>query len=155
MRILGNIIWHVPCFGFFTAICTAVSGVAFTITVVGAPIGLGLLEFSKFLLWPFGNAMVNKDDLNIEQNEAWKTYSTVVKIVYFPFGLLLSFLVIIQMIFMFVSIVGIPAALVLAKSLSTYLNPVNKKCVSVAVIQELEKRKNQKDMDKYLGQNSE
>ena len=134
MKTIGNILWHFPFFGFINAILVYLLGLLFTITVVGAPIGLGLLEFGKFLFWPFGNAMVSKNDLNVEQNKAWKTYSTIIMIIYFPFGLFLMICAIFQVIALFISIFGIPAGLVVAKSLTTYLNPVNKKCVPSAVV---------------------
>lgn len=153
MKTLGNIIWHIPFLGFLSAIGVAFMGLIMTITVVGAPIGVGLFEFSKFLLSPFGHSMVSKSDLNIEQNKAWKVYSTVIMILYFPFGLFLCCVAIVQIVLMFVTIVGIPPALVVAKSLGTYLNPVNKKCVSSAVTDEMEKRKAQKEVEKYLGNN--
>ena len=133
MKTLGNIIWHIPFLGFVNAFFVALGGLFWTITVVGAPIGLGLFEYSKFLLSPFGHSMVSKSDLNIEQNKAWKTYSTVIMVLYFPFGLFMCCVAIIQVVFLFITIVGIPPALVVAKSLGTYLNPVNKKCVSSAV----------------------
>jgi len=43
MRTLGNILWHVPFLGFLSALGTFIIGGLLTITVVGAPIGLGLL----------------------------------------------------------------------------------------------------------------
>ena len=53
MRTLANILWHFPFFGFLTAFYTFLIGIFFTITVIGAPIGLGLIQHSKFLLSPF------------------------------------------------------------------------------------------------------
>ncbi|MEK9139368.1 MAG: YccF domain-containing protein [Bacteroidota bacterium] len=87
----------------------------------------------------------------MEQNKAWKTYSTVITIIYLPFGILLSMMAVLQVAFLFVTIVGIPVALVVAKSLGTYLNPVNKKCVHQAVLDELERRKGQAEVAKHLG----
>ena len=52
MRILGNILWHFPFFGFVNAAVNWLLGLLLTITVVAAPIGLGLMEFGKFLLAP-------------------------------------------------------------------------------------------------------
>lgn len=153
MKTLGNIIWHFPFFGFITATLVYLFGLLLTITVIAAPIGLGLMELGKFLFWPFGNAMVSKNDLNIEQNKAWKAYSTVVMIIYFPFGLIFTIISVFQVIGLFISIIGIPAAMVVAKSLGTYLNPVNKKCVHSAVNEELERRKTQSQIDKHLGGN--
>ncbi len=134
MKILGNILWYFPFLGFLNAITAYLLGVILTITVVGAPIGLGLMEFGKFLFWPFGNAMVSKAELNIKQNPVWRTYSTIIMILYLPLGIVMCVLSIIQIIGLFTSIIGIPAALVLIKSMGTYLNPVNKKCVPSAVL---------------------
>lgn len=151
MKTLGNILWHFPFFGFVSAIVIYILGLILTVTVIAAPIGLGLMEFGKFLFVPFGNAMVSKSALNIDQNKTWKTYSTVVMILYLPIGIVMSVILAIQVFLLFISIVGIPAALVLAKSLGTCFNPVNKKCVSQAVADELDKRKAAAAIDKYVG----
>lgn len=153
MRTLGNILWHFPFFGFVNASIVYILGLILTATVVAAPIGLGLMEFGKFLFVPFGHAMVSKSKLNIEQNKAWKTYSTIVMILYFPFGILLSLLAVLQVAGLFISIIGIPIAIVVAKSLGTYFNPVNKKCVHQAVVDELERRDAQVEIDKHLKPN--
>ncbi len=140
MKTLGNIIWHIPFLGFINATIVYLLGLILTATVVAAPIGLGLIEFAKFLYWPFGNAMVNKKDLDIEQNASWKTYSSIIMILYFPFGLILAALAVFEVVGTFITIIGIPVALVVAKSLTTYLNPVNKKCVPSAVANEIKAR---------------
>ena len=150
MKTLGNILWHIPFLGFVNAIIVYLLGLLLTLTVVAAPIGLGLMEFGKFLFAPFGHAMVSKSDLNVEQNAAWKAYSTIVMILYLPLGIFLSIVAIFQVAFLFFTIVGIPVALVVAKSLGTYLNPVNKKCVHGAVVSELDRRKAQGQIDKHL-----
>ncbi|MBN2834396.1 MAG: hypothetical protein JXR48_05460 [Candidatus Delongbacteria bacterium] len=148
MKTLGNILWHIPFLGFINAIVVYVLGFILVASVVASPIGFGLMEFGKFLFRPFGNAMISKKELNVEQNKAWKTYSTIVMVLYFPFGLILAVLCAFQVAGLFISIIGIPAALVVAKSLSTYLNPVNKKCVHSAVADELDKRKAQEAISK-------
>ncbi|MDR2929022.1 MAG: hypothetical protein LBV41_12610 [Cytophagaceae bacterium] len=150
MRTLGNILWHVPCCGFLTALGAFIVGGLFTITVIGAPVGLGLMQLSKFLLAPFSSAMISKKDLNAEQNPLWKTFSLIIRILYFPFGLIMACATIIQIVALFVSLAGIPVALVLAKSLGTYFNPVHKICVPKAVKDELENRKAQEQVSKYL-----
>jgi uncharacterized membrane protein YccF (DUF307 family) len=133
MRLLGNILWHIPFLGFVNAIIVYSVGLLLTVTVVAAPIGLGLMEFGKFLFFPFGHEMVDKSELNVQQNKAWKTYSTIVMILYLPLGIIFAILAVLQIVGLFITIIGIPVALVIAKSLGTYLNPVNKKCVRSAV----------------------
>ncbi len=144
MRTLGNILWHFPFFGFINALTTFLVGVLLVITVVGLPLGLGLIQLSKFLLTPFTCAMVDKRDLDTKQNELWKIFGIFVRIIYFPFGLVLSVVTIVQIAGLFLSIVGIPVALVLAKSLGTYFNPVNKTCVPLEVAEQIARKKHQK-----------
>lgn len=150
MRTLGNILWHIPFMGFISATIVYLFGALLVVSVIAAPIGLGLMEFGKFLFAPFGKAMVSQSELKSEQNSAWKTYSTIVSIIYFPIGLIFVFMGIFQVVGLTFTIVGIPVALVIAKSLGTYLNPVNKKCVPVSVRDELDKRKAQMEIDLHL-----
>jgi uncharacterized membrane protein YccF (DUF307 family) len=151
MRTLGNILWHFPCLGFLNAAAAFLLGAILTATGIAAPIGLGLIEFGKFLLAPFGHAMISRSSLEIEQNKAWRTYSALVTIVYLPFGIFLAALTILQTAFCFFTIIGIPIAVILAKSVGTYFNPVNKKCVHAAVVDELERRKAQAAVTRHLG----
>ena len=151
MRTLGNILWHFPFFGFVSAIIVYLLGLILTATVIAAPIGLGLMEYGKFLFVPFGHAMVSKSEISVEKNEAWKTYSTIIMILYLPFGIVMCLLAAIQVVGLVISIIGIPAAIVIAKSLGTLFNPVNKKCVHQAVVDEIEKRKAQTEITKHIG----
>jgi len=143
MKTLGNIIWHFPFLGFVSATLIYLLGVILTATVIAAPIGLGLMEYGKFLFWPFGNAMISKKNLNVESNSAWQTYSTIIMVLYFPFGLIIACIKVFQIAGLFISIVGIPVALVLAKSLGTVINPVNKICVHAAIADEIERKQAQ------------
>ena len=60
MRTFGNILWHFPFFGFLTALSNFIIGGILTITVIGSPIGLGLIQLAKFQLTPFSNQMVDE-----------------------------------------------------------------------------------------------
>lgn len=151
MRTLGNIIWHFPFLGFVNAFATAVCAILFIATGVGAPIGVGLLEFSKFLMAPFGHAMVSKHDLGIDESPSWSVLSKIATILWVPAGLIMCAMAVVQIAGLFVSVIGIPVALVVAKSLGTYLNPVGKKCVPIAVWEELQSRKNEEAVQLYLG----
>ncbi len=149
MRTLGNILWHFPFFGFLSALYTFFVGLFFLATIVGAPIGLGLMQHAKFLLKPFTSAMIDKGELQ-DQHPAWKVFGIVVRIFYFPFGLISAVLTILQIAGLFISIVGIPVALVLAKSLGTIFNPVNKTCVPKAVADELISQKAKMQVERHL-----
>jgi uncharacterized membrane protein YccF (DUF307 family) len=141
MRTLGNIIWHIPFLGFLSALWAFIIGGLLVITIIGSPIGLGLIELSKFLLTPFSMTMIDKSELKTNQNILWRFFSVIIRIIYFPIGLILAIVTICQIVGLFISLVGIPVALVLAKSLGTYFNPVNKVCVPVEVADEINQRK--------------
>lgn len=141
MRTLGNIIWHIPFLGFIDAFLTFLIGGLLLITIVGSPIGLGLIQLSKFLLTPFSSSMIDKRELKTDQNKLWRAYGFIVRIIYFPIGLILAIVVICKIVGLLITIIGIPVALVLAKSLSTFFNPVNKVCVPIEVSEEINRRK--------------
>lgn len=150
MKTLGNILWHFPFFGFLTALVNFILGGLLMLTIIGAPIGSGLIQLAKFQLTPFSKTLINDKKLNKERNQLWDAYGTIVMILYFPFGLVIAILTVIQIAFLFITIVGIPVAIVLAKSLGTYFNPVNKKCVPEAVAREIEKREAEQEVSEYL-----
>lgn len=156
MRTLGNIIWHIPFLGFLFALGYALGGLFFCITIIGIPIGLGWLQFSLFLLSPFNKAMVSRKDLELltgqQQGGAMQTFSTIVRILYFPFGLLAAIGALCTIVCEFISLIGIPSGIVWAKLLSTIFNPVNKVCVPRAVAIEIERRKSEGTLDKYTSQ---
>ncbi len=150
MRLLGNILWHFPFFGFLSAIYTFLFGLLLTLVIIPAPIGLGLMQLSKFLLAPYSYEMVNKSDLNITQNPVWEAYSFVIMLFYLPFGVFFAIVGAIQVAGLFLSIVGIPVAIPVAKSLGTYLNPVGKVCVPVGVGQAVQSENIRREVDKYM-----
>lgn len=153
MKTFLNIIWHLPFLGFIYALSYALVGAFWCITIVGIPLGLGLLQYSKFLLSPFGKAMVDKKELNelkgAEENKLWKSFSIIVRIVYFPFGLLAAVAMAFTICAQFISIIGIPCGLVWTKSFKTIFNPVSKVCVPEEVAKEIEAKKQQSQLAAY------
>lgn len=150
MKALGNVLWNFPFFGFVNATAVYLFGLLVTVTGIGAPIGLGLMEYGKFLYAPFGKEMIRKSQLNTEQSESWKKFSLVMTILWVPFGVCLWLGAILQIVTCSLTIVGLPVAMVVAKSLGTYFTPVNKKCVPAAVKEELDRQKGQEDVKKHL-----
>lgn len=153
MRTLGNILWHFPFLGFVNAAITYLIGLLFTVTVVGAPLGLGLMELGRFYLGPFGRAMVRDSDLDPNAGVGlWTAYSWIVMVLWFPFGLFLAAAMVVQAFLLCCTIVGIPLAIVVAKATGTVFNPVGKRCVSVAAAQELQHRAALRELDGLAGQ---
>lgn len=151
MRVFGNILWHFPFFGFLIAIVTYLIGLLLTITIIAAPVGLGLMELGKCLFLPFGRNMVSQEKITGEQNKYWLMYSKIIMVGYVIFiGIWLFILIAVYVGVLFLTIIGIPFALAIAKHIGTYFNPVNKKCVHYAVAAELERIEAQKQIDKMI-----
>jgi len=142
MRNALNIIWHLPPFlGFINATIVYVIGLLLTLTVVAAPIGLGLREYGKFLFWPFSRDMVRINEANYNQNKLWLKYSKFLMVLYVPFvGIWLFIWSVIDMVFSALTIIGIPSAIVMYKSSRVVLNPIHAKCVSYEVAREVERK---------------
>ncbi|MFK8016132.1 MAG: YccF domain-containing protein [Gammaproteobacteria bacterium] len=141
MRTLGNVLWHFPFLGFISAFVTFITGIILVALVITAPIGRGLVEFSKFLLAPYSRTMIKRKDMQSEKNGLWQKYEKVVAILWLPLGLILALVMAIQTGLVFLTIVSIPVAIVLAKSIGTYLNPVGKVCVDRMVAEEMQREK--------------
>ena len=160
MRILFNVLWHFPGLGFIAAVLAFVLGLILSATVILSPVGLGLLEYGKFLLAPCSRNMVRRKDVEGDyRSETWRIWSTVIWVVYLPFGVLLSVLLVVDMALFLVAslltIVGVPVAVfqayVIAKSLSTALNPVGKKCVHYLVAEEADRERAREKLDEMRG----
>ncbi|MDD3469224.1 MAG: YccF domain-containing protein [Thermoguttaceae bacterium] len=134
MKILGNILWCCT-LGWMLALLALLLGLLMTVTVVGAPIGLGLIEYGKFLFAPMTFEIENKSDYKAmkgeETSDAVSSYELICSIVYiFPFGLLLAACIGIAAILISCTIVGLPIGIALAKTLPFAFNPVGKVCVN-------------------------
>ena len=151
MRILGNILWHFPFFGWVWSLLCALIGCLFCMTIVGIPLGMGLFQISSMLLAPFTRSAVSRSDIESvteeKQSTGMKIWRILIRIVYFPFGLLLACQVIILVAGMFVTIIGIPCAIAYAKCIGLVFNPVGKICVPKDVADEIKRRKASKIVD--------
>ena len=131
MRTIANILWHIPFLGFLNALFALLIGCLFTVLVVTAPIGLGLIQYSKFLMFPFSAEMVTSAEAGQQRHPLWAAYSTLIMILYLPFGLVAFICGLAQCLGLAITIIGLPGAYIIFKSLGTYFNPVGKVCVPV------------------------
>lgn len=107
MRTLGNIIWNIPFLGFVTAALVFLIGLLFVVTIIAAPIGLGLIQYSKFLLLPFSYDMVSKSEIDGDANKniLWQTYGFILKAVYVIFlGIPMVILSLVQIVCCFAAL---------------------------------------------------
>ncbi|MDL2271520.1 hypothetical protein LJC23_00620 [Desulfovibrio sp. OttesenSCG-928-I05] len=131
IRFIANVLWHIPFLGFLNALYAFLLGGLLTVLVFPAPIGLGLIQYAKFLLFPFSWKMVPIAETGVKRNPLWAAYSTIIMILYLPFGIIAFVMGLLQCIGLALTIVGLPGAYIIFKSLGTYFNPVAKVCVPV------------------------
>lgn len=133
MRILGNILWHIPFLGFLFAFGYFIFGLILCCTIILLPLGLGYFQMAKFMLAPFSYRLVNQKELvwigRRDNGTAMKAFSLVIRILYFPLGLIAAISTIFLIVGEFISILGIPCALVWAKLFPSIFNPINKVCI--------------------------
>ena len=135
LRTIANILWHIPFLGFLNALYAFLLGLLLTILVIPAPIGLGLIQYAIFLLFPFTRKMVDVSETGARRNPLWAAYSTIIMILYLPFGLIAFIFGVVQCIGLALTIVGLPGAYIIFKSLSTYFCPVGKICVPITSVE--------------------
>ena len=151
MRLLGNIIWHIPFLGFLSALYMFLLGAFFTLTIVGAPLGAGLFELGRFYLAPFGNRLIDASDLGtpLSQNPVWVVWGWFITLLWLPFGLIACFFLVFQALSLCLTIIGIPAGIAIFRSLETILNPVGKTVISAHLRTEMSRRYVEAQADRY------
>lgn len=140
MRTFANIIWYFPFFGFLNALASFFFAGLFFLTIIGAPIGMGLLQLGRFYLAPFGNRLVDGRTVGRNGNVGLSIWNIVAVVLWLPFGLFLAAVTVLQIGLLFVSIIGIPVGVALAKSLGALFNPVGKVVQPSEVVEELARR---------------
>jgi uncharacterized membrane protein YccF (DUF307 family) len=131
MRTVTKVLWHFPLFGSLNAILSFVIAILFYITVLGIPLGEGMMELGKFFLMPYSKAIQKRNEEIQQYKDLWTVFGFFARILYLPFGILLAILVLIQIALLYLSIIGIPLAKALFKVIPDIFNPVNKECKSM------------------------
>ena len=151
-----NVLWHFPFLGFLFAFFYALFGVLLCCTIILYPVGLGYFQIAQFLLTPFTSALVPRKDLDLvrpkERSTANVAYSTIIKILYIPFGLIAAIGALFVIVGEFLSIIGIPCGIVWFKALRAIFNPIDMVCVPKAVGDEIERIKAGDTLRRYKGE---
>lgn len=141
MKTFMNLVWLI--LGLPVAWVYFLVGIMCCCTVIGLPIGVGLIQLAELNLHPFGYAMADARDLEPgkKTNGVWEALSFVCRILYFPVGVVLALVTVVQAAVLCLPVVTIPLAMVLFKSLGAIFNPIHKKCVPVETAKLAELRK--------------
>lgn len=126
MNFLLNLIWHLPFCGFVFAFFYFLYGVILCCTIILIPVGLKYFQIAKFLLAPFSHALVTEKELALITGEKPKqgVYTTILRILYIPFGCIAAILGCVTTIGECITIIGIPCGLVWGKTDQDFLQPV-------------------------------
>lgn len=149
MALLGNIIWFVLC-GWWNFLLYGFLGCVCCITIIGIPIGKALFQYAKLMVFPFGKVIVKETDIKGKENVAAvrRVGGTIANILWLPAGVIGFILNIGLMIACAVTIIGIPVAVVIAKSCTFLLWPVGARVITK---QEAETLRMEQSMMKVMG----
>ncbi|MDO5717682.1 MAG: YccF domain-containing protein [Tissierellia bacterium] len=100
MTFIGNLIWFLFA-GFWGFLAWTFSGILWSITIIGIPIGLQCFKIAKLALMPFGKDIIASN----------KTSSLILNIIWLLlFGWELAIIHLITAIILCITIIGIPFA---------------------------------------------
>ena len=98
MTFLGNLLWFIFC-GFWQGISWLITGLLWSITIVGIPIGIQCFKLAGLSFFPFGKEVIFDDS----------TASVLLNILWLVFGgFAIAFASVINGILLCITIVGIP-----------------------------------------------
>lgn len=149
MRLLGNILWFILG-GWWNFLLYSFLGVLCCITIIGIPIGKSLFQYAKLMVFPFGKVIVKETDIKGKENvsKVRQVGGLIANIIWLPFGICTFVVNIATMIACAITIIGIPCAIVIAKSCTFLLWPVGAKVITK---EEAESIQNQRVMNGTMG----
>ncbi len=126
-----NILWFVLV-GWWSAFLLFVFSFIFALTIVGIPIAKSLYQLAKLNAAPFGKEIIRETSLKGSRNVSGirKLGGLIINIIWFPVGIALTILYIIEGILACVTIVGIPVGILYIKMGKFLLFPIGAKVVS-------------------------
>lgn len=142
MALFGNILWFILG-GWANFIVYSLLGVVFCITIIGIPVGKALFQYAKLMTFPFGKVIIKETELKGKENVSAirRVGGTLANILWLPVGIATFIANIGLMLVCFVTIIGIPVGIVIAKSCKFLLWPVGAKVVTKEVA-EMARRNN-------------
>ena len=149
MALLGNIIWFIF-FGWWNFLLYGFLGLVCYITIIGIPIGKALFQYAKLMTLPFGKVIIKETELKGKENVSAirRVGGTIANILWLPIGIVTFIMNIGVMIACAITIIGIPVAIVIAKSCKFLLWPVGAKVITK---DEAEAVRMEKSMMKVMG----
>lgn len=143
MNFLLNLLWHIPFCGFAFALTYFLIGIIMCCTVILIPVGKRYFQIALFLLAPFSHALVTEKERSMltGENISPGVYTTILSILYLPFGCIAAIMGCAITVAECISIIGIPCGLVWGRLIKTFFNPFNKVCVTKAEALEIDRIK--------------
>lgn len=131
MALIGNIIWFILA-GWWNFLVYGLCGVLCCITIIGIPVGKSLFQYAKLMALPFGKVIVKETDIKGTENVSTvrKVCGVIANIIWLPFGIGFFLGNIALMILSAITIIGIPQAVVIAKSCKFLLWPIGAKVIT-------------------------
>lgn len=142
MSTIGNIIWFILG-GWWNFLLYGFLGVLCCITIIGIPVGKALFQYAKLMVLPFGKEIVRETDIKGKENVSAirRVGGVIANIIWLPVGLVMFVGNILLAVVTAITIVGIPAAIVLARSAKFLIWPVGARVITKQEAEALQMRK--------------
>ncbi|MDR0320264.1 MAG: hypothetical protein LBI28_02045 [Treponema sp.] len=130
MATIGNFLWFIFG-GALLALSWLIVAVLFAITIIGLPIARACLEFAKLSAFPFGKEILRETEVQGKANVSTfkKVIAIILKIIWFPLGLIFTIIYFVGGIVSFISIIGIPVGIVYIRMGKFVLFPIGARVV--------------------------
>lgn len=149
MAALGNILWFLF-FGWWNALAYILVGALWCVTVIGIPIGKALFQYAKLMALPFGKVIMKETEMKGTENVSAvrRVGGAIANIIWLPIGIILFVVTIVETVAAAITIIGIPIAVVLARSAKFIIWPIGAKVITK---QQAETIRMEKSMMKVMG----
>lgn len=149
MAAVGNILWFLF-FGWWNALVYILAGALWCVTVIGIPIGKALFQYAKLMALPFGKVIMKETEIKGAENVSAvrRVGGVIANIIWLPIGIILFVVTIVETVAAAITIIGIPVAVVLARSAKFIIWPIGAKVITK---QQVETIRMEKSMMKVMG----
>lgn len=148
MRTIGNILWFVLG-GWFAGLMWWAAAVVMLVSIIGIPFVRAAWNIGTFTFLPFGQLVINREDVTEQQDIGTSIFGTLGNIVWFVLaGLWLGIAHIVIGVTLFCSIIGIPFALQHFKLAHISFAPIGQQVVNNYLYDAVKQEQAQKTLSK-------
>jgi len=124
-----TLLWHILCLGFLSSLIAFIIGQGCNTFIAGKSAGTGFVAISRFLLNPSKNQIIYQKESPFSKEPEWIAYGKIIRIIYFPFALILLMILSVQATILILSSCGAPLLIKMVRMLKYLFQPEHVKYI--------------------------